>query len=145
MPENEMAALIEIPLTQPERQLLLYGMNEWGGPARCTEELARAMGFPSRAHMYSEFDRLKPSLRNKQPLSVLDWTRMLVATEIVFVSGVFGSGLDWCITTGCSDVETIELLRQLQRKLSAVTIELRDPDGRINFARCAETTPKATS
>jgi hypothetical protein len=36
-------------LTDQERELLARGVIEWGGPARCTEELALAMGFASVA------------------------------------------------------------------------------------------------
>ncbi len=40
-----------------------------------------------------------------------------MSTEVVFASDVVGSGLDWPITTGITDEETIRLLRGLQRKL----------------------------
>src|SRR2546421_13536 len=32
-------------LDDVERQMLRWGVIEWGGPARCTDELAIAMGF----------------------------------------------------------------------------------------------------
>jgi hypothetical protein len=49
-----------------------------------------------------------------QPLSRADWRRALLATEIVFASDVVGSGLDWSITTGLADEDTIGLLRAMQ-------------------------------
>lgn len=50
-------------------------------------------------------------------MSRTDWTRALLASEIVFASDVVGAGVEWPTVTGWSDVETIELLRELQRKL----------------------------
>lgn len=49
------------------------------------------------------------------PLSRTDWTRALLATEIVFMSNVIGSGWDWQTTTGFGDEETLRMLRSLQR------------------------------
>ena len=50
-------------------------------------------------------------------LSRRDWTRALVATEFVWASDVFGSGLDSIHTFGYSDEEAVAILRSLQRKL----------------------------
>ena len=38
--------------------------------------------------------------------------------EFVFASDVFGSGIDWSITTGIPDRDAIETLRVLQRKFT---------------------------
>jgi hypothetical protein len=109
--------LVSVELTEGERRLLTAGLSEWLGPAHATEELAVALGFESVADLFAESKRLRASLTEGQPLSVLDWTRALAATEIVYASDVFGSGCDWSITTGLSDTETIWILRGLQRKL----------------------------
>ncbi|MGE0786421.1 MAG: hypothetical protein AB7S26_12195 [Sandaracinaceae bacterium] len=110
--------IIDVDLTPEERLLLRCGLNEWGGPARCTDEMAVAMGFPSRLHLHDEIrEHLIPALVDRQPLTRLDWTRVLLATEIVFVSDVLGSGREWRITTGLSDTHTLELLRSVQSKL----------------------------
>jgi hypothetical protein len=45
------------------------------------------------------------------------WRQVLLAVEVVFASDVVGSGLDWRITSGISDEESIAILRGLQRKL----------------------------
>lgn len=50
-------------------------------------------------------------------MSQVDWVRTLLATEIVFASDVVGSGLDWPITSGLPDEETMHLLRSVQRKI----------------------------
>jgi hypothetical protein len=108
---------IDVELTADELRLLTAGLVEWGGPARCTEPLARAMGFTDVEDLFRQSDRLTATLRDAQPLSRRDWTRALLATEIVFASDVVGSGWDWHSTVGWSDEKTIHVLRQLQRKL----------------------------
>ena len=45
---------------------------------------------------------------------------MLILTEVVFVSDLVGSGVEWETTTGLSDEVTIRLLRGIQRKLVGV-------------------------
>jgi hypothetical protein len=54
---------------------------------------------------------------DRQGLTRRDWTRALVATELVWASDVFGSGLDAVSTWGYSDAEGVVLLRSIQRKL----------------------------
>lgn len=50
-------------------------------------------------------------------LSSQDWRRVLLAAETIFTSDVFGSGLEWPITSGIPDAESIAILRGLQPKL----------------------------
>ena len=49
---------IETDLTDQERFVLNRGLVEWGGPAHCTEAMARAMGFQSVANLLEEGDRI---------------------------------------------------------------------------------------
>jgi hypothetical protein len=109
--------LVDIALTDDERRLLVCGLNEWGGPAQCTDEMAAAMGFDDCAGLRLQRRRLREAVTAGDPLTVSDWRRTLLATEVVFVSDVVGSGLDWRITTGLSDAESLVLLRQVQRKM----------------------------
>src|SRR5436309_15801477 len=88
-----------------ERRLLRWGVIEWGGPARCTEEMAVAMGFRSVDDLFDSTDRLVDAIESGKPLPAVDWLRVLLATEIVFASNTIGSGLDWSITSGISDAE----------------------------------------
>lgn len=113
-----MNELVAIELADDERALLSRGLGEWSGPAHCTEELAVAMGFQGLAGLYEDGRRLQAALSAGEPLSVPDWRRLLVSAEIVFASDVFGSGIDWSITTGFSDEETIKILRRLQRGIA---------------------------
>lgn len=110
--------LVAIELADEERKVLRCGLDEWGGPARCTEALAVAMGFQSVADLHEDGSRLRAALIAGDPLSAGDWRRIVVATEIVFASDVFGSGIDWSTTTGFSDEETIVILRRLQRTIA---------------------------
>ena len=108
---------IAVPLTDDERELLRCGLGEWGGPARCTDRMAVAMGFESVQDLLVQADRLRGALASKLPLTQRDWMRTLLATEVVFASEVLGSGSDWATTTGFSDEETIKLLRMAQQKI----------------------------
>lgn len=110
--------LVAIELAEDEREVLRCGLAEWGGPAHCTEALAVAMDFRSVADLHEERFRLRAALVAGDPLSPRDWRRLMAATEIVFASDVFGSGMDWPITTGFSDEETIKILRRLQRTVA---------------------------
>lgn len=128
--------VVQVDLTKDERRVLEVGLIEWGGPAACTNEMALAMGFKGVLDLFDDGQRLANSIRDDAPLSGRDWTRALLATEIVFASNVIGSGLDWRSTTGFDDVVTIGLLRSLQRKLGGLrdlpgTRPRRDERGRI--------------
>ena len=106
---------VQIRLTEEERALLRAGLSEWSGPARCTEELAVAMGFSGVSDLVTQGGRICDALAAGLPLSRTDWVRALLATEVVFISNVVGSGWDWETTTGMTDVKTLERLRGLQQ------------------------------
>ena len=108
---------LDIPLTEEERTVLRAGLIEWGGPARCTEEMASALGFASVSDLHEKTHVMASAVATGSPLTQVDWVRALLATEVVFASDVIGSGLDWSITTGLTDEETIRHLRGLQRKI----------------------------
>ena len=112
-----MSELIAIDLTDEERSVLRAGLVEWGGPARVTQELAVGMGFRDQEDLFRQGNRIRIDLEAGRPLSPLDWARTVLATEIVFASNLVGSGRDWSLTTGISDVDTLRILREIQRKL----------------------------
>ena len=70
--------MIAIELSDTERHVLASGVLEWGGPASCTDELAVAMGFASKADLFSESRRLIDAIRNDESLGLWDWARVLV-------------------------------------------------------------------
>jgi hypothetical protein len=123
------ADLLDVSLSSDERQLLHNGLNEWRGPARCTEEFAIAMGFRSLEVMFQEIGRLIGAIDDIEPLAAGDWVRALIMTEVVFASDVVGSGVEWTITTGLTDQETVVTLRGLQRKLLRAGVRWADLGG----------------
>jgi hypothetical protein len=108
--------LVDLNLAPEERNLLRRGLLEWGGPTRCTEELAIAMGFGGLSALRSEGRRIANLVRAGTALTRLDLLRALLATEFVFMSDSMGSGADWKSTVGMSDADTISVLRRLQRR-----------------------------
>ena len=110
--------LVAVDLTEQERYVVVRGFAEWGGPARSTDALAVAMGFKSTEDLHAQARRLSRSVAAGEPLSRQDWRRCVIATEIVFVSDVFGSGVDWQTTTGLADEQTVKVLRSIQRKVA---------------------------
>jgi hypothetical protein len=110
----------EIDLSADERDLLAHGLDHWGGPGHATDALARVMGFESVEKLYREGGRIAGQLRAGADLGAADLARALIATEFVFVSDYYGAGWDWENVTGLSDEDTINRLREVQRKLIGV-------------------------
>jgi hypothetical protein len=117
-----LSEIVEVELTDPEWFMLNRGLAEWGGPARCTDAMANAMGFGDVERMFVEMDWLYKITKQHRPMSRWDWARTLLATEIVFASSVIGSGGDWLATTGLDEVESFTTLRSLQRKLMRIIV-----------------------
>ncbi|MFK0113870.1 hypothetical protein [Streptomyces sp. NPDC091217] len=105
-------------LTEHEVKLLTRALLEWGGPAHCSDQLAVGMGFADVQDLFDQCQRLRNALGEDAPLGAADWARTLLATEIVFVSDLAGSGVEWSTTTGHDDAATIRMLRVIQRKLA---------------------------
>jgi hypothetical protein len=105
-------------LAPNEIRLLWRALGEWSGPARCSDELAFGMGFESAADLLAKCDAFSSALLSDTPVTPPDWARILLAVEIVFVSDLSGSGVEWPTTTGLTDAETIGVLRLIQRKLA---------------------------
>jgi hypothetical protein len=82
--------------------------------------MAIAMGFSGTDAFFGEASLLIDALRASEPLTAKDWERVLLATEIVFVSDIVGAGSDWEAVIGLSDGETLRILRRLQEKIIAV-------------------------
>ncbi|MGW6918078.1 hypothetical protein ACWGB8_30335 [Kitasatospora sp. NPDC054939] len=105
-------------LDEREVHLLGRALGEWGGPARCSDQLAVGMGFADARDLLHQCRRLRDALDEDSPLPAGDWARALLAAEIVFVSDLAGSGVEWFTTTGFTDEATIGMLRSIQRKLA---------------------------
>lgn len=116
---DETGAELEVDLTRDERTMLTHGLRDWGGPAHPVHALALLMGCRDVAELVSETERISGAVVRGRPLSRLDWTRALVATEVAFASKVFGTGDQWTTILGSSDAHWVTVLRHLQAKLPA--------------------------
>ncbi|PAK24304.1 hypothetical protein CJD44_23505 [Streptomyces sp. alain-838] len=105
-------------LAQDEVRLLQRALGEWGGPARCSDELAFGMGFVDARDLLDQCRILSRALGDDDPIKPVDWARTLLAAEIVFVSDLVGSGVEWQTTTGLTDEATLPILRAIQGKLA---------------------------
>lgn len=119
-------SLIPNPLDDDETHVLVRGLAEWWGPASCTEAMARAIGFAGRQDFLNRIKELRSRISSGGEIMASDWVRILFAFEIVFSSAVVGSGRNWQVTMGISDIETVIILRSIQRKImQAVPPEIR--------------------
>jgi hypothetical protein len=109
--------LVHVELTDYERRVLQQGLFQWGGPASLKDPMAIAMGFASKADFFAVAKELEARLEQKAPLRRIDWKRVLLATEIVFMSDVVGAGYEWETVTSLDDGETLRTLRSLQARL----------------------------
>lgn len=110
-------------LEPEEREMLILGLRDWGGPAYGSDALAVAMGFADMDGLGTEAQILIDAIERKQALSIRDWTRALVATEFAFASSVLGTGpSEWSSINGGRGEHWIGVLEPLQYKLP------RDPD-----------------
>lgn len=112
---------VAIGLSEDERSILFQGLAQWGGPAKGTEAMAIAIGFSGTSDLYRDGHRIAADIRSGSPLTIADWHRALLATEIMFASGVVGAGLEWHGVTGWDDVTTLGLLRAVQLKVLHAT------------------------
>lgn len=119
--------LVAVDLTDEQRQVLTNGLRQWGGPAQGTDTLAMALGWGGVADQHEQARRLCAALADGRPLTVRDWTRTLLATEVVFVSDIVGAGTEWQAVTGLDDEWTLGVLRELQTKLPLTRIESGSP------------------
>ncbi len=97
--------------------MLNYGLVDWGGPSHCTDAFATAMGFTGLHGIESEAATIAAAIRAGEPLSVRDWTRALISTEVIFASEVVGTGGGWTSIQGGSDEHWVGVLRRLQHKV----------------------------
>jgi hypothetical protein len=109
--------LVTVDMDDRERAFLRAALLDWDGPARPTQEFAVAMGFGDAEQLPSDTRSLWRRIDRQSALSIGDWRCVLLAAEVIFVSDVVGSGLDWRLTSGFSDEESIAIPRGLQRKM----------------------------
>ena len=109
-------ALIKIELTDEERELVILALNEYAGTAQHTYKLlCPVLGRTTQHEWYQLTTRLKEAVRNKEPLSDVDWARVMFLTDISFGSTLVGSGLRF---GRGADEYWFQILRSLQEKVS---------------------------
>jgi hypothetical protein len=109
--------LVAIELTDEERQLMVLALNEYAGTAQHTYRLLGPVLGQSNLDEWAHLvNRLKENIRNRQPLSDLDWARAMFLTDICFGSTLVGSGLRF---GRAADEYWFEILRSLQGKVSS--------------------------
>ncbi|SPM35894.1 hypothetical protein BN1232_04159 [Mycobacterium rhizamassiliense] len=108
--------LVDIALTDDERRLLFHGLNEYGGSIQYKPVMTRALGLSDRDTFYDLIQRLLNAIGQNQPLSKLDWARVVFLTEVSWVSTLVGSGLDFA--TNFRDDAAAPLLRSVQWKIN---------------------------
>jgi hypothetical protein len=110
---------IAIDLTERERDFIVDGLREWQGSAGWKPLPIEAMGISDWDEFDALTDRLRAAVGRGEPLTELDWARVLFLGEITWASSLVGAALDFEIVTGFSDAEAIAVLRSLQRKISS--------------------------
>jgi hypothetical protein len=114
--------LVTIELTDEEHKLMILALNEYGGAAQHTYRLLCPVLGQSNLDQWAYLvNRLKEAVRNKEPLSDLDWARALFLTEICFGSDLVGAGLDFGRS---KDEYWFGVPRSLQYKISSHTRSL---------------------
>lgn len=71
--------------------------------------MAKASGFSGTSDLFRDGHRIAADIRPASHLSIADWHRALLATEIIFASDVVGAGLEWHGATGWDNVTTLRL------------------------------------
>ena len=108
---------VDIDLTDEERKLIVLALNEFGGTAQHTYRLLCPVLGQSNSDEWARLvNRLISSIKNKEPLSDLDWARALFLTDISFGSTLVGSGLRFGRT---ADGYWFPILRSIQEKISS--------------------------
>jgi len=117
---TDSSELVAVDLTERERKFIWEALHQWVWSASGKPFPFQVLGLSK----WDEFDeltaRLACSVTDKQPLTTLDWARVLYLTECSWASSLVGAALDFSIVTGFSDTEGLTLLRGLQRKIGGV-------------------------
>jgi hypothetical protein len=112
--------LVAVELTDRERDFIWQALEQWA-------LAASVMPFPFQVLGLSTWDefgeltlRLGHAVTACEPLTDLEWARVLYLTECSWASEVVGAGRGFVSVTGYSDTEAVSLLRGLQRKIGGI-------------------------
>lgn len=102
-------------------------LDGWGVSGRPTSYLVVAMGFVSLDGFGDEVVRIRDLVVDRRPMTRMEWTRAMAATEVIFGSEVFGAGTQWPAMTGYTDEESIAMVRRIQLKLTQARARVARP------------------
>jgi len=112
-----MGQLIPLGFDRDEREFFARALEESSGPAHVTDALATFAGFADADDMIKHCGDIADRARRDGRIDEADLQRGQLACEILFISDIHGSGLDWEATTGLDDATAIGLLRRIQIKM----------------------------
>jgi hypothetical protein len=122
--------LLTVELSEDERRFIWQAMHQWQWSASDAPFPYQVLGLSSWREFVELTHRLAHAVTDREPLTDLDWTRVLYLTESSWASNLVGSGLDFSIVTEFSDIDCLSMLRRLQRKIGRVArAEVLFPDG----------------
>jgi hypothetical protein len=110
---------VAVELTEDERDFIQHTLEQWALSAASKPFPFQVLGLQTWEEFGNLTGRLQHAVTDGEPLTDLDWARVLFLTEITWASNIIGSGLDFAIVTRFSDTEAVGLLRGLQRKISS--------------------------
>jgi hypothetical protein len=127
---TDSSELVAVDLTEDERDFIQQTLEEWEATAADKPFPFQVLGLSTWEDFGRLTFRLERAVADGQPLTDLDWARVLFLTEVTFASSLIGSGLDFDIVTRFSDSEGISVLRGLQRKIGSLDrAQLLFPNG----------------
>jgi hypothetical protein len=133
MTTSSSAELLTVDLSDDERNFIWQAMYQWQFSASRQPFPYQVLGLSTWQEFAELTHRLAHAVTDQEPLTGLDWMRVLYLTECSWASDVVGAGLDFSIVTEFSDIDGLSLLRCLQRKIGRVARpELLFPDGGQN-------------
>lgn len=113
----KVTAAVAVDLTDDERDFIEQALEQWALSAAGMPFPFQMLGLATWEEFTDLTRRLERAVNAGEPLTDLDWARVLFLTEITWASDLIGSGLDFDIVTRFSDTEAVRLLRGLQRKV----------------------------
>lgn len=110
-------ALHWVTLDPLELEILGAGLTDWGVPAGPIRVAELILGYASAEECINDLAAMRSLLPSGGPLTKLQWTRVLLAAELVFASAVVGSRLEWNTIHNGWDGEWFAALDRLQTKV----------------------------
>jgi hypothetical protein len=108
--------LVAVDLNEREREFIQQALEQWALSAADAPFPFQVLGLSTWDEFGELTLRLERAVTDGEPLTNLDWARVLFLTEITWASDLVGAGLDFATVTGFSDNEAVSLLRGLQRR-----------------------------